>query len=253
MKRAKMAEWADLEAELARWRTADLTPRLWWRDDDAQQVTPDLETLLDQSDRHAIPVHLAVIPQGLNSNLAPRLDDSDHAYVLQHGLAHINHEPKGSPASEVGDTRALHLQEDDLRHGWDILATAGLPRLLRGFVPPWNRISDATRLHLPAWGYSFLSAYEGRGDTTPVAGLSHINAHLDPIRWKYNRVFRGEGKMLDMLLEHFKDRRANAPAKPVGFVTHHLQTPQAVWDFTDRLFTLTQSMWVTIPDMQREG
>lgn len=248
-----MADWADLEAELAQWRNLGLAPRLWWRDDDAQQVTPDLETLLDLSDRYAVPVHLAVIPQGLDPDLAPRLRNTDHAYVLQHGLAHINHEPKGSPASEVGDTRALDLQADDLRRGWEILAQADMPRLLQGFVPPWNRIGDATRLRLPEWGYSFLSAYEGRGDAAPVTGLTHIDAHLDPIRWKYDRVFRGVDKMLDMLLEHLQDRRANAPARPIGYVTHHLQTPQAVWDFTDTLFGVTQGMWVTIPDMQREA
>jgi len=247
-----MADWSDLDAELTLWRDAGLTPRLWWRDDDAQQVTPDLETLLALSDTYAVPVHLAVIPDGLAANLAPRLRDAGHAFVLQHGLAHVNHEPKGNPASEVGNTRDLALQEADLRRGWDMLEDRHLPRLLRGFVPPWNRISDATRQHLPAWGYTFLSAYEGRGDTAQVTGLTHVDAHLDPIRWKYGRVFRGEGKMLDMLLEHLHDRRMNAPSKPVGYVTHHLQTPPEVWAFTDRLLTATRGMWVTVPDMQQE-
>ncbi len=246
-----MSDWAALDAELAAWDAAGITPRLWWRDDDAQQVTPALERLLALSEQFAVPVHLSVIPQGLGSDLAPRLRDTDHAHVLQHGLAHINHAPKGQSASEVGESRDLALQRGDLAHGRALLEQAGLPRLLPGFVPPWNRIGDATRRALPEWGYSFLSAYEGRGDAAPVAGLTHIDAHLDPIRWKYDRVFRGEDKMRAMLIAHLQDRRARAPAGPIGYVTHHLQTADDIWAFTEELLARTRGLWVSVPQMQR--
>jgi hypothetical protein len=248
-----MADWADLKQELALWDAAGLTPRLWWRDDDAQTVTPALERLLDLSERFAVPVHLSVIPEGLAPDLAPRLRDAGHAYVLQHGLAHLNHEPKGTPASEVGDTRDTALQQADLARGWAILEAAQMPRLLRGLTPPWNRIADATRRHLPDWRYNFLSAYEGRGDAAAVAGLHHIDAHLDPIRWKYDRVFRGEDKMLAMLLGHLTERRIGNDARPIGYVTHHLQTNEDIWAFTDRLFAATRGMWRTVPQMQADG
>ncbi|WP_299566305.1 polysaccharide deacetylase family protein [uncultured Sulfitobacter sp.] len=248
-----MADWAGLDAELALWRTARLTPRLWWRDDDAQRVTPQLETLLTLSDAYEVPVHLSVIPQGQSPDLAPRLRDAARVHVLQHGFAHINHEPKGSPASEVGVTRALELQAEDLRRGWDMLEEARMPGLLPAFVPPWNRIGDATRRRLPDLGYGFLSTFVGRGDDTPVAGLVQIDAHLDPIRWKYDRVFRGTDKMLTMLLDHLCHRRVTAPTQPVGYVTHHLQTNDAVWAFTQALFARTRGLWMTVPDMQSKG
>ncbi|MCX7566723.1 polysaccharide deacetylase family protein [Sulfitobacter sp. F26169L] len=247
-----MTDWKPLEDELEQWRNAGIMPRLWWRDDDAQTVTPALERLLALSQNHAVPAHLSVIPDGLGPDLAPRLRDTDYAFVLQHGLRHINHEPKGKPASEVGDTRDLALQKDDLQRGWEMLKTANMPHLLPAFVPPWNRIGDATRLRLPEWGYSFLSAYEGRGDAAPVAGLTHTDAHLDPIRWKHNRVFRGGDKMLAMLLAHLQERRQSDPTGPIGYVTHHLQTGDDIWDFTDELFRRTQGMWTTVPQMQRE-
>jgi len=247
-----MADWADLEAELAAWEAANINPRLWWRDDDAQTVTPALERLLDLSQRYSVPAHLSVIPDGLHSDLAPRLRDTDHTFVLQHGLSHVNHEPKGLPASEVGDTRDLTQQQADLARGWEVLQSAQMPRLLPAFVPPWNRIGDATRLRLPDWGYTFLSTYDGRGDAAPVAGLCHINAHLDPIRWKYDNVFRGTGKMLGMLLEHLQSRRMGNPNDPIGLVTHHLQTEEAVWTFVEQLFARTQDLWVSVPDMQKD-
>lgn len=248
-----MDSWAALDAELATWEAAGMRPRLWWRDDDAQRVTPDLERLLSLSKTYAVPVHLAVIPEGLGNDLAPRLRDTEYVYALQHGLRHQNNEPKGMPVSEVGDTRGITLQQADLKQGWDILQGAELPRLLPGFVPPWNRIGDATRRHLPDWGYNFLSAYEGRADDDPVEGLTHIDAHLDPIRWKYDRVFRGEEKMLAMLLDHLADRRSGDPTRPIGYVTHHLQTPEAVWAFTDRLFAATRGLWASVPQMQQEA
>lgn len=248
-----MSNWAALDAELSAWAAQGITPRLWWRDDDAQTVTPDLERLLSLSERFSVPVHLSVIPEGLQPDLALRLHDTAHAFVLQHGLRHKNHEPKGLPASEVGNTRDLVLQQDDLRRGWDILQAAGMPRLLHGFVPPWNRIGDATRQLLPDWGYNFLSAYEGRGDDADIAGLTQIDAHLDPIRWKYDRVFRGEDKMLAMMIAHLVDRRSTDPTLPIGYVTHHLQTSDAIWEFTDRLFARTHGMWLTVPQMQKEG
>lgn len=248
-----MSDWAAIDAELAAWDSAGLRPRLWWRDDDAQTVTPDLERLLALSDSYAVPVHLSVIPEGLQPDLAPRLRDAGYAFVLQHGLVHTNHEPKGAPASKVGNNRDLALQEEDLRRGWELLKAVDMPRLLDGLVPPWNRIGDATRRKLPDWGYSFLSAYEGRGDDADIAGLTQIDAHLDPIRWKYDRVFRGEDKMLAMLIEHLQDRRMNAATRPVGYVTHHLQTSDAIWAFTDTLFAHTRGLWWTVPDMQREA
>lgn len=247
-----MADWADLAAELSAWDAMNIKPRLWWRDDDAQSVSPALERLLALSQRHEATIHLSVIPVGITADLPARLRDTDYTYVLQHGLRHVNHEPKGKPASEVGEMRDIRLQRDDLERGWHALVAARMPRLLPAFVPPWNRIGDMTRRHLPEWGYSFLSTYDGRGDAAPVSGLTHINAHLDPIRWKYNNVFRGEEKMLEMLLAHLKDRRANESDAPIGYVTHHLQTEDAIWELTDTLLCRTRGLWNALPNMQKD-
>lgn len=248
-----MADWSDLRAELSRWSDTGQKPRLWWRDDDAQTVTPALDRLLALSDDHAVPVHLSVIPEGLLPDLAPHLNAAPHSWVLQHGLRHVNHEPKGQPASEVGTHRATDAQRTDLRAGWEILQTGGFARLLPGFVPPWNRIADDTRTALPSWGYGYLSSYEGRGAGAPVKGLYHLDAHLDPIRWKHARRFRGTDKMLDMLIAHLAQRRAEASGHPIGFVTHHLQTTDDIWAFSEQLFRETRGMWYDLPTLRNEG
>lgn len=113
-----MATWSDLEDELDRWRAAQLVPTLWWRDDDAHAATRELEPLLELSESHRVPVHLAVIPDLTHADLAERLISCRFAYLLQHGFAHTNHEPSGLGASEFGDHRDIEMQRRDLRKGW---------------------------------------------------------------------------------------------------------------------------------------
>jgi len=233
-----MATWADLENELELWRAAQITPTLWWRDDDACAATPHLEPLLEISEKHLIPVHLAVVPDKITASFGERLIGCSDVHLLQHGFTHINHEHAGFGASEFGDSRDVETQIRDLRQGWQQLVSAKLPNLLPGVVPPWNRMSDATLARLPALGYRLISAYEGYTSSIPIGGLIRVNAHVDPIRWKHERRFRGTEAMLDLFTSHLVARREGriSFAEPTGFLTHHLETGSDIWDFTDQLF-----------------
>ena len=231
-----MTGWRELSREIAHWHEADRTPTLWWRDDDARAPSDALERLIALSDRHRVPAHLAVIPQGLSPALAPRLRAARNLHVLQHGLAHLNHEPEGRPASEIGEHRPLSAQRADLQDGWQRLGEAELPGLLPVLVPPWNRIATATRRALPRLGFRALSSYAGRNDEAPVPGLHQLDAHLDPVRWKAGRVFRGTDKMLAQFRDALRHKRQTGDPTPIGYVTHHLQTGDDVWAFTDELF-----------------
>ena len=246
-----MSSWADLDDELAAWAHAGLTPRFWWRDDDAQEPTEALERLIALSDAHKVPAHLAVIPHGLSSALAPRLHRAAHIHTVQHGFAHINHEPKGNPASEIGDTRDIALQCADLTDGWQILTRAALPRLLPLLVPPWNTIAAETRRCLPRLGYRALSSYAGRNAQDPVPGLMQLDGHLDPVRWKQGRVFRGTDKMLGLIIETMQAHRAAHDPTPICYLTHHLQTGDDIWDFTDQMFTRLEGRvtWLSLSNL----
>lgn len=250
-----MATWSDLEAELSLWQAASETPDFWWRDDDTVSHTASLDRLLNLSAAHNAPIHLAVIPATLQADLAPRLRQAPHAFVLQHGLAHINHEPEGLRASEVGVSRETELQKEDLRVGWEMLQNANLPNLLPGFTPPWNRIGADTVAALPALGYKVLSAGEQRHTKHPVPGLLQVNCHIDPIRWKTGAVFRGTEKTLNHVVEHLHARRTGAADKNevTGLLTHHLQTDELTWDFTqalmDRLTHNQRTRWHSLAEL----
>lgn len=225
-----MTGWDALEAELALW---DTMPTFWWRDDDTQAVTPALERLVDQAARYGAPLHLAVIPEGQAPDLGEWLEPHADVWVLQHGLRHANHEPKGLRPSEVGISRDLALQEADLRAGWALLEP--LPRRLRVFVPPWNRIAPATEAALPSWGFPAVSGDGPMAEHDALPGLTRLNVHFDPIQWKGGAHFRGAERTLKSVLAHLRRRRATGSDEPTGMVTHHLDTDEDTWAFQEEL------------------
>ncbi|WP_120504511.1 polysaccharide deacetylase family protein [Sulfitobacter mediterraneus] len=251
--------WAALERELSLWKQADEIPTFWWRDDDAERPTAALDQLIGLSDRFGAPLHLAAVPKGVGPELAARLEPCKQVFVLQHGFAHINHEPKGKRASEVGVTRDLQSQITDLQAGWELLLAAKLPNLLPVVVPPWNRIAPRTVQVLPQLGYQMVSAFDPRPSATTAEGLLEVNCHIDPVRWKEGAVFRGTDKTLQQAVSHLAARRTGQADRqePTGFLTHHLQTDAATWDFAeallDRLTGVGGGTWITLASVLKQG
>lgn len=232
-----MSSWSELDLELQRWKAAGETPAFWWRDDDAVAPSARLDRLLDLSDRFALPVHLAVVPANLSPDLGARLRAASYVQVIQHGFAHVNNEPSGARASEIGQHRPLQDTLQDLRAGRARLLAADLPGLLPALAPPWNRIGDKVIPHLPGLGFRLLSAMHARQSPEPVPGLAQVNIHFDPIRWKGGASFRGEAGILGGITEHLAQKRMGLADRdePTGLSTHHLQTWDEVWDFLDLL------------------
>lgn len=232
-----MATWSDLENELSLWRSAGETPTFWWRDDDAEKPTAKLDQLLALAEKHALPIHLAVVPKNATKSLSHRLSFSSDTYVLQHGYAHVNNEPVGARASEVGEHRDIDLQMSDLRAGWENLNSINIPNLLPGFAAPWNRIADKTVARFPELGFRLVSACHARKAENPVPGVTQINIHFDPIRWKTGPKFRGTESTVSGVVEHLQQRRLGLVdrTEPTGLSTHHLQTEDEVWAFVDVL------------------
>jgi hypothetical protein len=232
-----MATWQDLSRELDAWHGIGATPSLWWRDDDACTTTEALERLIAIAERHHAPLHLAVVPAHATLDLVHRLGTARDTLVMQHGFAHIDHEPEGCGASEVGQTRSLDAQLADLRDGWQRLRAIEMPRLLRAIVPPWNRISAPAVQHLGALGYRMLSAGQVRPARHAAPGLTQVNCHVDPIRWKSGAEFRGTESTLEKPVAHLATRRHGEadPLEPTGLLTHHLDTGETTWGFVEEL------------------
>lgn len=251
----RASAWTTLTAELDRWAEVGRTASFWWRDDDAVAATPALETLLGLSDRHRIPLALAVIPEAAESGLAERLARSDApVIVLQHGFAHRNHAPAGEKSAELGDHRAPEAVAKELALGRDRLAALFGDRFVPVMVPPWNRIGVGVEAVLPDLGFGGLSTFGPR----PAAGLGYLNTHVDIIDWRGDRGFAGEDACLDAAIAHLSSRRTGRcdPDEPTGLLTHHLVHDAVCWQFIDRFLTALQAhpaaAWMTAAEALAE-
>lgn len=234
-----MSGWEDFERELAAWQAAGGEATLWWRDDDATRPTAALEAVLALSRTAAVPVALAVIPEGAADALADRLADAGEATVLQHGYAHANHAADGERQTELGPERPVAVRLAELAEGRRRLGA--FRRALPVLVAPWNRIDPALVPALPAAGLAGLSTLGPRPAAVPAPGVRQVNVHADIMDWETRR-FAGDERVLGQLTRHLAARRSGAadPAEPTGVMSHHAFHDREAVAFLAALFEVTR-------------
>lgn len=242
-----MFGWWRLRSELAQWRRAGQRPVLWWRDDDARAVTPQLRRLLVHLTRADVPLCLAVVPEGLD----PELCSIVAAYritVLQHGFAHLN--AAGSPPSEFSPTEAPDDVAERLAEGWSRLE--GFRRRLPVYVPPWNTLTPNVVEALTLSGHRAVSAWNG------LAKPGRVDAHVDLMRWRGEPRFAGSGRVLGRLIALLQWRRRRCRwGEPIGLLTHHLVHDEEAWRFLDDLLLFPPlqdiALWPEAPALFGRG
>jgi len=238
---ADQAAWRAFIYELDAWRTAGMTARFWWRDDDAVDVVPQLKRLRALSERVAVPVALAVVPVHATAALAEFLADWPLAMVLQHGYDHGNRAPAGAKKTELSSARPVAPMLSDIRHGASLLQSLFGDRALPVLVPPWNRISPALVAALPNLSLGGLSTYRNR--KSAPNGIVEVNTHVDIVNWD-SRLFLGQRSVLDALVNHLRGLRlGNTEDKndPTGILTHHWAHDEAAWAFLERFLTTAKA------------
>ena len=249
---ATTAGWPDLVDELDRWGLAERVARLWWRDDDAVTMTPQLDDLLRLAGE--VPVALAVIPALARPELAAALHGAPLVAVLQHGWQHANRSGRGKK-SEYPQGRSAALVAAEIGAGQARLKTLFGRRALPVLVPPWNRFTDEFLPLLSASGIAGISTMAPRNGATLPPGLVRIDVHVDFVAWRDDRGFIGTEAALGGLVGHLRARRLDgaASAGPIGILTHHLIMDGPTAAFLDRLITLTgshaASRWATAGEL----
>ena len=232
-----MTGWGDLARECDSWSAAGRTATWWWRDDDAIAATPALNRLLEIARG---PIALAVIPNGLQPDLMPRLRQSPAASVLQHGYAHRNHAPAGGRKSEFPDERDQKSVEQDLHTGFRKLSDTFGDQFLPVLTPPWNRIGGQAVAILQSIGFIGLTRYLPR-TALAVHGVNQVNTHVDVIDWRGRNGppggFLGEEACLSLFIGHLRARRLGEADRdePTGVLSHHLVHDPATWRFLEKL------------------
>jgi len=205
----------------------------WWRDDDAETVTPALDRLLRLRARYMVPLALAVVPRHATEMLAERVRTETGVYVLQHGWQHRNHAPEGEKKAEIGAHRQLPIVIEELRSGFDRLSTLFRERFLPVLVPPWNRVSDEVSSRRADARLLGLSVF-GRA---ALGDPQQVNTHLDIFEWRPARR-PIEGDLAYATLAAEIERRLGGDPEPVGIMTHHLVHDDQSWALLDELLPL---------------
>jgi len=226
-------DWSPLKHELGEWRAAGLTLPLWWRDDDAVAPTESLARLESLSATSGVPVHLAVIPRDATRSLADDL--SDQFIPVVHGWAHVNNQTEGKKA-EFGMGRDAHAARLDLQQSLARMRDLFGARLAPMFVPPWNRFDAALLPTLADFGIDALSTYLPRQTATPIAGVTQINTHIDPIFWRGTRGLVPPDDLVAQTVALLQARRTGMQdnAEPLGYLTHHLVHDADIWEFSQQ-------------------
>lgn len=224
--------------ELEKGSEAGKLAAFWWRDDDAQQPSAQLDRLLEISARHRAALSLAVIPDGVQHALAEAVSGHDQLSILQHGFSHQNYAPSGERKMELGWHRPAEQILGQITLGLNELQALFSEQLLAVLVPPWNRIDLRLVERLEYAGLCGLSTLGARQCSHAAKGLQQINVHVDIINWKQGRCFTGEEHCIEQIIAHLSAKRENRadPDEPTGIMSHHLVHDAGCWKFLDDLF-----------------
>ncbi|WP_421934989.1 hypothetical protein [Phenylobacterium sp.] len=222
--------WRRLDQELLRWEALGRACPLWWRDDDATEVTLQLERLVALSRAAQAPLLLSVIPSPTAAEIFPLIAEAPIG-VAQHGVDHHNRLRLPRHAQFKASEPASWVAGELFRAGASL---RGHRRVLPIYVAPWNRLSANLVAALPAAGFEAVSAFGGPVRAYP--GLVRIDTHVDLFRWAPAPAFRGVVLCLHTLRLALRRRRlARAWSEPVGLLTHHLRLEAEAWDFLQAL------------------
>ena len=253
-----MTNWRELTEELDRWPAGKAT--FWWRDDDATAPSSALARLIALGPQ---PLAIAVIPARAERALAGLLD-GERIDVLQHGYAHVNHEPDGHKRAELGSARPAGVVIEELSEGRRRMEALFGPRHLAVLVPPWNRIADGVAARLPEAGLHGLSAYRARprSSSQPPRRVStphRVNTHVDILDWRAGGRFIGSNAAIALAIAHLAARRRDEadPAEPTGLLTHHERMDEDAFAFTRTLLARLAShravQWLAARDIFTGG
>ncbi|MDW3183180.1 polysaccharide deacetylase family protein [Roseobacter sp.] len=246
-------DWSPLRAELALWRAEKRVLPLWWRDDDAVDVTPALDELSQLATDLAMPVHLAVIPAFAQQTLVDCVAEQPLLVPTVHGWAHENRAPESQKKAEFGEVHANSAKL--LERGLARLTALFGARLAPAFVAPWNRLHPDMLPLLVHSGYQIVSTFTPRAMAEPVPGLLAVNTHIDPIDWRGTRNLARPDHIIGHTVRHLEARRQGGEdsTEPLGYLTHHLVHTPDIWSFSHAFLsemldggavnmTLTQSL-----------
>jgi len=223
--------FAKLSAELALWEKDGQVARIFLRDDDAVEITPELIQLQKITDYREIPILLAVIPKFAKDELAQFIESHRLLTPAVHGYSHENHAEKSEKKTELGAHRPVEQVLDSLEQARSKMTGIFGHHLSHILVPPWNRIDGDLVVGARSLGFRAISGF---GWKNPNDNICWINTHVDIINWRQKATAKSVAEVVEELTESLRIARANGFV-PIGILTHHLVHSRLCWDMLDEI------------------
>ncbi len=208
------------------------TVELWWRDDDLERPSPELDGMLDELAAVGVAPALAAVPGRLVPEAVAALESSS-ARLLPHGWLHADHAGPGAKKSEFGPERPVEIRLGEIADGRRRLAVLAGDRALPCLVPPWNRIGDDLLDRLGGTGIIALSGFAPWGRRPDPAAVPRLDTHVDLIDWRGGRAALDAAAVADALDQRIRgaagDRHESRVDGPIGILSHHRVTDPAAW------------------------
>ena len=238
-----MNHWKNLENELKAWMDEGKKVKLWWRDDDAADLTDSFKKLLDLITRGSPPIVIAAIPSQISSKTVTAINTmpNKNIFVAQHGYSHSDNSSLGQKKIELGGEYSLECIKLQLKIGRAILEKRFPKRFVPVLVPPWNRIDPEIIPHLSHLNYLAISAFGTEDPYVVEIGLKELNCHIDIINWRNRRRFLGQDNILSIVCQLLRKYRSQKKVHdlPIGLLSHHIRHDKYAWSFLEKFFDFT--------------
>ncbi|MFQ5649819.1 MAG: DUF2334 domain-containing protein [bacterium] len=211
----------------------------FFRDDDADELTPNLVHLLEVFVGKEIPLHLQVIPREVTQEAVDYLRELKQrhphlVFLSQHGWSHENHSRNGKK-QEFGDARTQIDQFLDIVAGKDKMSELFLQDFFPAFTPPWNRYDRSTLMSLRELGFEVLSADGGHIGLTDFE-LVEISTVVDLHHCRPAPEMKAPGHLL------FEIQAALRTKSTVGVLLHHHEMQATDFGFVGWILTLLKTV-----------
>jgi hypothetical protein len=231
-----------LVKELENWEKLTITPKLFFRDDDATTEDPKLLKLVDICERMNVPAMLSAIPALADEKLGKVVRESPILTGAVHGYSHKNFSGYGQPQNEFVGTRPLSIMIEELKLGLWICTELFQDSVVPIFVPPWHNIDGTLLNHVLEIGYSGISVFGFNQHSS--SSIPEINTHVDLMEWSDKEKMRGINDIIASIGNSLSIAR-KLDMRYIGIMSHHRY-------YTDLEFTIMEEIFKICTDLKLE-